>query len=74
MNIKTYGFLASIRKFHPDLEYPLVVGKVSQKIIRVLKESNIGNHLRRKPQKLGQHWRAVGESMCLFRGSDSYRV
>ena len=44
-----YGFLASIRNFHPDLEHPLVVGKVSQKIIRVLKESNIGNHLRRKP-------------------------
>lgn len=49
MNIKMYGFLASIRKFHRDLEHPLVVGKVSQKIIRVLKESNIGNHLRRKP-------------------------
>lgn len=48
MNIKVYGFLASIR-FHHDLEHPLVVGKVSQKIIRVLKGSNMGNHFRRKP-------------------------
>ena len=47
MNIKMYGYLASMR-FHHDLEHSLVVGKVSQKIIRVLKESNIGNHLRRK--------------------------
>lgn len=42
---KVYGFLASIR-FHHDLEHPLVVGKVSQKIIRVLK---------------GQTWEIISE-------------